>query len=134
MGIFGRKKTKSEPPPPEMAGPREQRARETDERRPAVESLLKAIGEGDIREIGKLLDSRIDVNGHGAYGTTPLGKAISKAHYQDSTADEISVTNEIVALLLERGADPNLREPDPELHQAPLHSAAYAGLTAIPLS
>jgi ankyrin repeat protein len=140
MPIFGRRKRESagqrerevaavKQPEPELAavGQRAERAPEADERRPDVEPLLKAIGAGDIQEVGKLLDARTDVNGHGPYGITPLEKAISR---RDSTADEISATNEIVALLLDRSADPNLRS-DPELHQTPLHPAAYAGLTAI---
>ena len=144
MPIFGRRKRGSagsgetepaavEQPEPELA-PAEQpaeRAPEADASWPDVEPLLKAIGAGDSREVGKLLDARTDVNGHGRYGVTPLGTAISKAQYRDSTAAETSATNEIVALLLDRGADPNLREPDPELQQTPLHRAADAGLAAI---
>ncbi|MCX6252129.1 MAG: ankyrin repeat domain-containing protein [Bacteroidetes bacterium] len=63
-----------------------------------TELLLKAAKSNDIKAMNELLDKGVDVNAKNHYGVTALFFAIDKNNL------------ETVMLLLERGADPNLKD------------------------
>ncbi|MEM7473797.1 MAG: PQQ-binding-like beta-propeller repeat protein, partial [Planctomycetota bacterium] len=65
---------------------------------PRAKILFTAAREGNVTQIKKLLDEGLDVNSGNAYGATALMFACSKGQ------------KEVVELLLERGADPNLKD------------------------
>lgn len=63
--------------------------------------LRKAAINGDVAEIGRLIDAGADIESHGGFftlGLTPLGNAIFNGKY------------EAAKYLLERGANPNARD------------------------
>ncbi len=64
--------------------------------------LSMAVATGDIELIDLLLTHRMNINGTSKDGTTPLMTAVSYSNAHDAKA-------EIVAHLLEKGANPNLQ-------------------------
>jgi len=77
-----------------------------------TQKLLVAAFDGEVAEIGKLLDAGVPVAAHDANGTTALSEAASGG------------CAEAVQLLLERRSDPNSRG---EFQRTPLWRSAYAG-------
>lgn len=75
--------------------------------------LLDAAAEGDLARVKALLDAGVDVNTANRYGATALTFACDKGH------------TEVVRVLLERGADPNVT--DTFYSQTPLGWAAGHG-------
>ena len=63
---------------------------------PIQDKLVKAIADGDLKKVNKLLADGADVNGPNKYGMTPLLMSVSCHNV------------EIVETLLKAGADPNL--------------------------
>ena len=68
---------------------------------------------GDLEMVQVLLDYRVDVNAQDDYGFTPLSRA-SLGHHS---------TARVVRLLLDHGADPNVRTWRPDRGSTPLHLA-----------
>ena len=64
----------------------------------AGDELLTAARKGDLAQVKALLDKGVDVNSKSSYGQTPLFFACDRGH------------TEIVRLLLERGANPNVKD------------------------
>jgi uncharacterized protein len=87
------------------------------EARPAkekdIEALVVAASENDLATIRRLLDAGVDVNG-GGKKTTPLIRAAHLGHL------------EAVKLLVERGADVNLVEPESAGTAYPYNALVYA--------
>jgi ankyrin repeat protein len=89
------------------------------ERSAAIEALLAGAERGDAALVAALLDARPDIVNERAVleGHTGRRTALHFAVNRDSTA--------VVALLLERGADPNIRDEGD--NAMPLHFAAEHG-------
>ena len=62
-----------------------------------VDDLYQAAGDGDVSQVSRLLDSGIDVNARTSNGSYALNNAA------------VEVRLEVVRLLLNRGADPNVQ-------------------------
>ncbi len=78
-------------------------------------NLWKVVAAGDLSAIKDALDDSVDLNAQDPqFGSTPLSWAALMGH------------TEVVALLLERGADVNAQNRD---GATPLHSAAFLGRT-----
>ena len=71
---------------------------------PAVDMLILAASDGNLRKVKKLIEAGVDVNGIDAYDTTPL-----------SAAAPIFNNIKVVRILLEAGADPNIAPLDSPL-------------------
>ena len=83
----------------------------------SIDDLILAIWGFDIKKAGELVDGGVNVNSKDAKGTYPLILACS---YKDN--------DEMIELLLSKGADPNIRGPNGE---TPLALAARYTLTAV---
>ena len=70
--------------------------------------LMAAAGSGVPGVVQDVLSSNPDVNGRGAQGRTALMEAVGQWHY-DTERKEVNRA-EVVRILLERGADPNLQD------------------------
>jgi len=81
--------------------------------KPAKLDIWQAAAEGDTARVATLLDVGTDVDAATPYGATALTYASDKGH------------TEVVRLLLERGADPNVE--DTFYHQTPLAWALGKG-------
>jgi ankyrin repeat protein len=81
------------------------------------EAFFAAARKGDVAAVKAFLDKGIDVNAKTHYGATALAYACDKGH------------TELVKLLLERGADPNVR--DTFYNATPMSWAAPKGYTEI---
>jgi ankyrin repeat protein len=81
------------------------------------EDFLAAARKGDVAAIKGFLDKGVDVNTKSRYGATALSFACDKGHV------------EVVKLLLERGADPDVR--DTFYRATPMSWAAPKGFTEI---
>jgi ankyrin repeat protein len=92
-------------------------------REAAIQALLTAAEHGDVALVAALLDTHPDIVNERAVleGHTGLRTALHFAVNRDSTA--------VVALLLERGADPNIRDEGD--NAMPLHFAAEHGAIGI---
>jgi ankyrin repeat protein len=84
-----------------------------------VDDLILAVWGFDTAKAAALIDSGVDVNSPDSRGIYPLVLACS---YKDN--------DEMIKLLLEKGADPNVRGPNGE---TPLGLAAKYSLTAVKL-
>src|SRR5215467_14021541 len=62
------------------------------------EEFFAAARKGDVAALKTFLDHGVDVNAKTRYGATALSYACDKGHL------------EVVKLLIERGADPNVRD------------------------
>jgi ankyrin repeat protein len=82
-----------------------------------VDDLILAVWGFDTAKAAALIDGGVDVNGKDANGTYPLMLACS---YKDN--------DEMIKLLLEKGANPNVRGPKGE---TPLGFAAKYSLKAV---
>jgi ankyrin repeat protein len=69
---------------------------------------MAAAGSGVPSVVQDVISSNPDVNAHGAQGRTALMEAVGQWHY----GTELKEVNraEVVRILLERGADPNLQD------------------------
>jgi outer membrane protein assembly factor BamB len=65
---------------------------------PDAESLRRGARLGDAELVKQSLDAKVDVNGQTEYGVTALSLACNHGHI------------EVVQLLLDRGADPNIKD------------------------
>src|SRR5258706_427633 len=74
-----------------------------------MSALMFAIRAGDIDSTRLLIEAGVDVNQPALDGTSPLVLAILNARFEVGT------------FLLEKGADPNVRDP----HNSPLHVLAF---------
>ncbi|KAG8130502.1 hypothetical protein E2320_017077 [Naja naja] len=74
--------------------------------------LSRAAAEGNLADLRRLLDDGADPNGLNVYGRSAI--QVMKLG-----------TPRVAALLLERGADPNV--PDPSTGSLPVHDAAREG-------
>ena len=81
------------------------------------EDFFAAARKGDIAAVKAFLDKGVDVNAKTQYGATALSYACDKGH------------TELVKLLLERGANPNVR--DTFYNATPMSWAAPKGYTEI---
>jgi ankyrin repeat protein len=81
------------------------------------EDFLAAARKGDVAAVKGFLDKGVDVNTKSRYGATALSFACDKGHV------------EVVRLLLERGADPDVR--DTFYKATPMSWAAPKGFTEI---
>src|SRR5688572_11706992 len=79
--------TPAQPPPQASAQPS-----------PLVEELWDAARAGDVTRVKKALDAGADVNAGNRYKATALTFAADKGHV------------EVITLLLDRGADPNIQD------------------------
>ena len=70
--------------------------------------LMAAAGSGVPDVVQDVLSSNPDVNAHGAQGGTALMEAVGQWHY-GTERKEVNRA-EVVRILLERGADPNLQD------------------------
>ncbi len=68
-----------------------------------VDDLVTAVWGFDAKKVNGLIDSGVDINGKNSQGTTALLLASS---FKDN--------DEMIARLLEKGADPNVRGPKGE--------------------
>lgn len=84
-----------------------------------VPRLLKAIHAHDVAAARELLDAGADPNGVGGFNAIPLSVA-------SSIGRDAAARDALVALLLERGADPNERGPY-DHDNRPVFYAAYCG-------
>jgi len=82
-----------------------------------VDDLITAVWSMDTKKAAELIDGGVDVNGKDAKGTYPLILACS---YKDN--------DEMIELLLSKGADPNVRGPNGE---TPLGLSAKYSLKAV---
>jgi hypothetical protein len=80
--------------------------------------LHSAAYYGDLEMVQVLLDYRVDVNAQDEYGFTSLSRA-SQGYYPNNT--------KAVRLLLDHGADPNIRTWKPDGGSTPLHLAVRNG-------
>ena len=80
--------------------------------------LHSAAYYGDLEMVQVLLDYRVDVNAQDDYGFTSLSRA-SQGYYPNNT--------KAVRLLLDHGADPNIRTWKPDGGSTPLHLAVRKG-------
>jgi ankyrin repeat protein len=66
----------------------------------SVDELVTAVWGFDTKKVTELIDSGVDINGTNSQGTTALLLACS---FKDN--------DEMIGLLLDKGADPNVRGP-----------------------
>uniref|UniRef100_A0A670ZVI3 Cyclin dependent kinase inhibitor 2B n=1 Tax=Pseudonaja textilis TaxID=8673 RepID=A0A670ZVI3_PSETE len=80
--------------------------------RTASDRLCRAAAEGNVADLRRLLDGDADPNGLNVYGRSAI--------------QVMNLGNpRVAALLLERGANPNV--PDPSTGSLPVHDAAREG-------
>lgn len=73
----------------------------------AVEELVAAVRFSDLEKVKKLLAAGTSVNTPDRSGQRALTKAVLSANFEKTPE-----TVEIIRILLEHGADPNLKEPE----------------------
>jgi ankyrin repeat protein len=83
----------------------------------SIDDLVNAVWGFELKKTAELIDGGVDVNGKDAKGTFPLLLACS---YKDN--------DEMIELLLSKGADPNVRGPNGE---SPLGLAAKYSLKTV---
>lgn len=88
-----------------------------------VPKLIDAVNRGDLAAARDLLDAGADPSGTGAHNSTPLGNAIL-------IPPDADTRDALVALLLERGAEPNDRGPYKHDNR-PIFHATYCGYDTV---
>lgn len=75
-----------------------------------VDSLTRAISGGDLVNAKRMIEQGVDVNGRNKYSRTPLMAAVFGHEWGEDELTQYIVSEELVTILLDRGADVNAKD------------------------